>query len=283
MQVLVISTRKGLFVAEPEGAGYRVARQSFAGDNVTLAMIDPRGGWYAALNHGHFGVKLHRSDDRGATWTEIAAPKYPPQPADSTDKAKWTTSLVWALAPALDRDGALWCGTLPGGLFRSEDRARRGSLRVAVVYLTQRPPGSAVARMILAFTRSRSIRAIRTPSSSRSAAVASGDRAAAARPGRIRLWACAWRTCRPSAPTIRTSRIRTASSSARHSHTCGGRNTTTASSDRPTIWRPDRARERRPIDVWLPRGRRSLSTATPRGSCPPRAIRSAFPSAASSW
>jgi photosystem II stability/assembly factor-like uncharacterized protein len=114
----LVSTRKGLFEAE-DG---RVTRGHFIGDNVTLAMVDPRGGWYAALEHGHFGVKLHRSDDRGATWTEIAAPAYPAKPADSDEKVAWTTTLVWALAPALDREGALWCGTLPGGLFRSDDR-----------------------------------------------------------------------------------------------------------------------------------------------------------------
>ncbi len=122
MQELVISTRKGLFIGDPHEDGYRISRAAFVGDNVTLAMIDPRGGWYAALDHGHFGVKLHRSDDRGETWTEIAAPTYPPKPEGSDDPVKWSTSLIWALAPALDRDGALWCGTLPGGLFRSEDR-----------------------------------------------------------------------------------------------------------------------------------------------------------------
>ena len=79
---LLISTRKGLFVAE---AG-KVIRAAFVGDNVTLAMVDPRGGWYAALDHGHFGVKLHRSDDRGETWTEIAAPAYPPKPDGIEDK-----------------------------------------------------------------------------------------------------------------------------------------------------------------------------------------------------
>ena len=128
MHALLISTRKGLFVAEPKGSEYDVVRASFVGDNVTLALVDPRGGWYAALDHGHFGVKLHRSDDLGATWTEIASPAYPPQPEGQVDTSgsgkpvKWTTSLVWSLATALDRDGALWCGTLPGGLFRSDDR-----------------------------------------------------------------------------------------------------------------------------------------------------------------
>jgi len=134
MSQLVISTRKGLFVAEPGGEGYRVARAAFIGDNVTLALADPRGGWYAALDHGHFGVKLHRSDDRGETWTEIATPAYPKQAEGEVDRTaagheiKWVTTRIWALAPAPDRDGALWCGTLPGGLFRSEDRGASWSL-----------------------------------------------------------------------------------------------------------------------------------------------------------
>jgi hypothetical protein len=122
MSSLLVSTRKGLFIAEPSGSEYRVQRGHFIGDNVTLTCVDPRGGWYAALDHGHFGVKLHRSDNFGETWTEIATPAYPPKPEASEDKLKWSTSLIWALAPALDQDGALWCGTLPGGLFRSEDR-----------------------------------------------------------------------------------------------------------------------------------------------------------------
>ena len=126
---LLISTRKGLFVAEPAGAGYKLERGHFVGDNLSLAMVDPRdGAWYAALDHGHFGVKLHRSDDRGGTWTEIAVPVYPTQPEGEVQKnffgleLKWTTQLIWSLAPALDAPGALWCGTIPGGLFRSEDK-----------------------------------------------------------------------------------------------------------------------------------------------------------------
>lgn len=129
MHALLISTRKGLFVAEPRDGAYAIDRGHFIGDNVSLAMVDPRdGAWYAALDHGHFGVKLHRSDDRGATWTEIAVPVYPKQPEGEVEKnffgleLKWSTQLVWSLAPALDAPGALWCGTIPGGLFRSEDR-----------------------------------------------------------------------------------------------------------------------------------------------------------------
>lgn len=126
---LLVSTRKGLFTITGKGAAARVTGASFVGDNVTLALVDPRdGAWYAALDHGHFGVKLHRSDDRGATWTEIASPAYPPRPADADDKdmwgkpIPWSTRLVWALEIAPDVDGGLWAGTIPGGLFRSEDR-----------------------------------------------------------------------------------------------------------------------------------------------------------------
>ncbi|HTR53236.1 MAG TPA: exo-alpha-sialidase [Kofleriaceae bacterium] len=134
MHELLLSTRKGLFVAQPQpgGAGYEVTRGAFVGDNVTLVLVADDGTWYAALDHGHFGVKLHRSDDRGAAWTEIATPQYPPQPESEPAKPKWSTSLVWALATAHDHDGALWCGTLPGGLFRSDDRGATWRLNEAL-------------------------------------------------------------------------------------------------------------------------------------------------------
>ncbi|MEZ4360344.1 MAG: exo-alpha-sialidase [Kofleriaceae bacterium] len=129
MSTLLISTRKGLFVAEGAGAEARLTRTAFLGDNVTLTAIDRRdGAWYAVLDHGHFGVKLHRSSDQGRSWEEIATPAYPPKPEGFVDKdmwgreREWATKGIWALEPALDAEGGLWCGTLPGGLFRSEDR-----------------------------------------------------------------------------------------------------------------------------------------------------------------
>ena len=125
-----VSTRKGLFTFERTVGGWQVSRASFVGDNCTLTMPDPRSGHViAALNHGHFGVKLHRSHDGGATWVEIPAPKYPEKPAGYVPQTPvegtpvdWTLKLVWALEPGgLNEPGVIWCGTLPGGLFRSED------------------------------------------------------------------------------------------------------------------------------------------------------------------
>lgn len=133
---ILVSTRKGLFTVERGGKGWRVARTSFLGDNVNLSFPDRRDGtWYAALDHGHFGVKLQRSDDRGETWTEVAVPTYPPKPEGVEDETPfgaelpWTLKLVWALEGAgADRPGELWCGTIPGGLFRSRDRGESWQL-----------------------------------------------------------------------------------------------------------------------------------------------------------
>lgn len=62
---LLVSTRKGLFVVRRLAAGWAIDPPHFLGDSVTLALVDRRdGAWYAALNLGHFGVKLRRSDER---------------------------------------------------------------------------------------------------------------------------------------------------------------------------------------------------------------------------
>ena len=45
-----------------------------AGASVTLTNT---GTMWAALDHGHWGAKLSRSKDGGASWSEVAPPKYP--------------------------------------------------------------------------------------------------------------------------------------------------------------------------------------------------------------
>lgn len=127
---LLISTRKGLFTIGRGANGWQVNRTAFLGDNVSLTHRDARDGtYYAALDHGHFGVKLHRSAN-GVDWEEVPAPKYPERPADADDTTNtgaavpWSLHRIWAFADAggADRPGSLWCGTIPGGLFRSDDR-----------------------------------------------------------------------------------------------------------------------------------------------------------------
>lgn len=131
---LLVSTRKGLFMLARHAGGWHVERHAFLGDNVSLALADPRDGvWYAALNLGHFGVKLHRSDDRGASWTEIAVPAFAEGQIIATDDGKppkpAALSLLWSLeAGGVNEPGRLWAGTIPGGLFRSDDRGASWSL-----------------------------------------------------------------------------------------------------------------------------------------------------------
>ena len=133
---LLIATRKGLFAASPAGRGRWELRESgFLGSNVSLVLTDPRdGAWYAALNHGHFGVKLHRSEDRGKTWPEVVTPAFPQgEPATvnthTGEPIAPAVSLIWALeAGGADQPGRIWCGTLPGALFRSNDRGESWEL-----------------------------------------------------------------------------------------------------------------------------------------------------------
>jgi hypothetical protein len=124
---ILVSTRKGLFVLAREDAGWRVAQTAFLGSNITLSLADPRdGNWYAALDLGHFGVKLQRSSDQGASWTEVAVPAYGPDDEVTTGDGKppvpATLKLIWSLeAGGASEPGRLWAGTLPGGLFHSDD------------------------------------------------------------------------------------------------------------------------------------------------------------------
>ena len=114
-----VATRKGLFELRRSGDAWRIARESFLGEPVSM-LLAPRadGFMLAALNPGHFGVKVHASDDAGVHWREVATPAYPPQPESDTG-VPWKLVQIWSLAAAGD---SLWAGTLPGGLFRSRDR-----------------------------------------------------------------------------------------------------------------------------------------------------------------
>jgi len=124
---LHVATRKGLFTLERRGAGaWAIARTSFLGDPVTAVLDDGRDGTlYAALNLGHFGVKLRRSADEGRSWDDLDHPAFPQVPAGGLDAtpAPPSVSQIWSLeAGGTKEKGKLWAGTIPGGLFVSTDR-----------------------------------------------------------------------------------------------------------------------------------------------------------------
>jgi len=133
MQTLLVASRKGLFVLQGEGAQWRIAAHHFPGDPVTQVMTDPRSGhWYAALRLGHFGAKLRKSTDQGATWADMGSPAFPPKPTTgplAEDPVPWNVELIWALTPGgAEEPGVLWAGCMPAGLFKSEDAGQTWKL-----------------------------------------------------------------------------------------------------------------------------------------------------------
>jgi len=119
---LYVGSRKGLFTIDT--ASWQIGKPAFLGDPVT-AVLEHGDSIYAALNLGHFGVKLRRSDNHGESWNEIGAPAYPPKPEGTDDKVPWKLVQIWTLEGA-GQD--LWAGTIPGGLFRSSDRGESWTL-----------------------------------------------------------------------------------------------------------------------------------------------------------
>ena len=137
MQTLLAASRKGLFVIQGDGARWEIAAHHFAGDPVSQVLADARdGAWYAALRMGHFGVKLRKSTDQGASWREIAAPAFPAKPTHgpwADDPTPWSVDLIWALAAGgPHQPGTLWAGCMPAGLFKSHDGGASWALNAAL-------------------------------------------------------------------------------------------------------------------------------------------------------
>lgn len=133
--LLLLGTRKGLLIARHTDAGWTLdPTVHFAGVPVPYAARDPRdGALWAALEHGHWGPKLHRSTDGGNTWVELPCPAYPP---GELTFDPWTTTTsdaalcnIWVVGfGGADQPGRVYVGTNPGGLFRSDDHGASWSL-----------------------------------------------------------------------------------------------------------------------------------------------------------
>ena len=119
---LLIGTRKGLVVCKKKPSGWKTDSIHFDAIPVSIAYADERNGsWWACLDHGHWGVKLHRSKDEGATWEELPPPAYP-EGLEMKEGVPAVTRYLWAMQHGgVSNPKRLWIGTEPGGLFRSED------------------------------------------------------------------------------------------------------------------------------------------------------------------
>jgi hypothetical protein len=116
--ILMMGTRKGLFVAESPTArrGFKLRGPFGPGVGVYSALIDTRGTprLYASSCNPFFGMKVLRSTDLGKSFKETqSAPAFPKE--DGRALAN-----IWSLEPGDDRKD-LWCGVEPASLFKSPD------------------------------------------------------------------------------------------------------------------------------------------------------------------
>jgi hypothetical protein len=143
-----VGTRKGLFTYRKKGKGkiarWEAGKPAFLGEPVLAVVADTRdGSVHASLRMGHFGPKMRRSRDGGETFEETPAPRFatehvPTKPPSTPDeytalaearKKSPSVDTVWILAAGgADEPGVLWAGTVPGGLFKSEDGGDSWSL-----------------------------------------------------------------------------------------------------------------------------------------------------------
>lgn len=132
---ILVGTRKGTFLVEKTNGRWTPRLAGHPGAGVNFVARDPyTGTLWAALGHGHWGAKLSRSTDDGATWSDAPQIKYPEgarylAPAEPTEDGsdeglgptiKPATLLkLWVIA--FGPEGRIYVGTIPGGLFESHD------------------------------------------------------------------------------------------------------------------------------------------------------------------
>jgi len=137
-----VGTRKGTFSVEKGNRGWTPKLAGHSGVGVNFAARDPNDGTlWAALGHGHWGAKLSRSTDGGVTWNDAPQIKYPegarylapPAPSEEPDAEPQAVVLkeatllkLWVIA--FGPSGRIYVGTIPGGLFVSDDGGERFEL-----------------------------------------------------------------------------------------------------------------------------------------------------------
>ncbi len=121
-ETLLIGTRKGLITYKKSQGNWKYQGISFLGIPVNLTYVDPlTNTWWACLDHGHWGCKLHKSVDQGANWEEVTAPRYP-ENTEIKNGEMATVKYLWAVSNGGgNKPNELLIGTEPGGLFSSSD------------------------------------------------------------------------------------------------------------------------------------------------------------------
>lgn len=138
--MILLGTRKGTVIFDRNHHDWCPRPILHPGIPVCFAARDPRDGTlWSSLDHGHWGPKLSRSRDNGKSWEDLSSLKYPPgarhivsmmptadfDPAAPAGEPQYADAIVykiWHLAFGhADQAGRLYAGTIPGGLFVSDD------------------------------------------------------------------------------------------------------------------------------------------------------------------
>jgi photosystem II stability/assembly factor-like uncharacterized protein len=129
---ILVGTRKGTFIVEKKGGRWSPRVSGHLGGCSNYVARDPHTGTlWAALGFGHWGAKLSRSTDDGKTWADATQVKFPegarywspPMPEEDGSEGPVTMKnatvlKLWCLAFG---PGRIYVGTIPGGLFVSEN------------------------------------------------------------------------------------------------------------------------------------------------------------------
>ncbi len=133
---ILLGTRKGTFIVGKKQGRWSPSLSGHAGAGSNFVACDPHTGTlWALLGHGHWGAKLSRSRDGGATWQDAPQIKYPEgaryigndMPSEDGTEAPpagpkfrpATLLKLWCIA--FGPPGRIYVGTIPGGLFVSND------------------------------------------------------------------------------------------------------------------------------------------------------------------
>lgn len=113
---LLACTDKGLIEFENVSGKFQFGRIHFSGQPVAyLDCYDEV--WRVAINHKHWGSKIHKSEDSGQSWQELNAPKFPSSILAQNNQA--TLRSIWNITAHNKEE--FYVGVEPAAIFHSRD------------------------------------------------------------------------------------------------------------------------------------------------------------------
>ena len=127
---VLVGTRKGAFVLTADGTrrDWSVSEPHFGGWEVYHlkgSPVDPDR-IYASQSNGWFGQLIQRSDDGGASWTQVGSDFRYDGGADTHQwydgsLRPWEFTRIWHLEPSLTDPDVVYAGAQDAALYRSDD------------------------------------------------------------------------------------------------------------------------------------------------------------------